>query len=79
MIQLRAQLGFQLKAGMEVGELGAAHSRRVAAQGLEGARRIERQVRGVVDLCERPLSDQGFEAVFVEQYITLRKHFIHTC
>jgi len=55
---------------MEVGELGAAHSRRVAAQGLEGARGIERQVRGVVDLCESALADQGFDAVFVEEEVT---------
>ena len=66
-VEHRPELSFELEAVFVGSELGAAQTRGVFPQQLQGAWGVELQVGGVVDLGERAAAHVGFDPIFVEE------------
>ena len=76
LIQRCAQLGFAVEAPRVLNEIGAADAERTVAQNLQGARGLQRKVRGAIDLCEGAGANRCVDAVFAveNQNVGLKRH-----
>ena len=69
-LQARPQLGFNGKTLAPRRVNGAAHTRRVMAQNLQGARHAQLEVLRQVDFAKRPLPQQAFDFIRIQYGIT---------